>query len=62
MRLADEDRRAAGLVVEAGERPGAINEPLAALNDEVRIGAVHRQAASREPLEQRAGGRFPASR
>ncbi len=54
MRLADEDRLAAELVVEPRERAGAVDEPVAALDDDVGIGADHRKPARDEALKQRA--------
>jgi hypothetical protein len=56
VRLADQDRLATDLAVEAGERAGAIDKPVAPLHHQVRIGADHRQAARGEPLELLAIG------
>ena len=51
MRLAGVDRLAAERLVELGERAGAIDELVAAMDDEIGIGADHRQPALDECRE-----------
>jgi len=47
MRLAGVDDRAAELFITASQRSGAINEGVAAVDHDVRVGANHRHAAVR---------------
>ena len=61
MRLAGNQRAAAELRIVAGERAGAPDQAVAALDDDVGIGADERKVARPQPLQHRVRS-LPASR